>query len=182
MADSNVTKKALSTALKELMTQRPFAKISVGDICERCGMNRKSFYYHFKDKYDLVNWIYDTECIALVKRGSYADAWDFLLDLCTYFYENRVFYRKALEVRGQDSFIDHFRDIMTPIVELRLREIMPAGELSDFQTGFFTEALVGTICRWITRKDCLPPEEFIRQLRSCVEYSAISVCRDMEKK
>ena len=39
--------------MKALMEERPFAKISVGDICERCGMNRKSFYYHFKDKYDL---------------------------------------------------------------------------------------------------------------------------------
>ena len=52
MADSNLTKRALSAALKELMNEQPFVKISVGDICERCEMNRKSFYYHFKDKYD----------------------------------------------------------------------------------------------------------------------------------
>ena len=42
--------------MKKLMKEKPFAKISVIDICEGCGMNRKSFYYHFKDKYDLVNW------------------------------------------------------------------------------------------------------------------------------
>ena len=57
MADSNITKKALAGALKELMDTKPFQKISVSDICERCQMNRKSFYYHFKDKYDLMNWI-----------------------------------------------------------------------------------------------------------------------------
>lgn len=57
MADSNITKRALAAALKELMEQKPFSKINVADICEKCGMNRKSFYYHFKDKYDLVNWI-----------------------------------------------------------------------------------------------------------------------------
>ena len=55
MADSNITKKALASALKDLMTRIPYAKISVGDICELCQMNRKSFYYHFKDKEDLVN-------------------------------------------------------------------------------------------------------------------------------
>ena len=54
MADSNITKKALAAALKELMEEMPFEKIGIGDICERCGMHRKSFYYHFKDKYDLV--------------------------------------------------------------------------------------------------------------------------------
>lgn len=53
MADSNITKHALATALRELMTELPFEKINVAHICERCGMNRKSFYYHFKDKYDL---------------------------------------------------------------------------------------------------------------------------------
>ena len=48
MADSNITKHALAAALKTLMADRPFAKISVGDICEACGMSRKSFYYHFR--------------------------------------------------------------------------------------------------------------------------------------
>ena len=51
MADSNITKRALATSLKELMVEQPFEKINVAQICERCNMNRKSFYYHFKDKY-----------------------------------------------------------------------------------------------------------------------------------
>ena len=59
MADSNVTKRALATAMKQLMAKEPFSKISVGDICQVCQMNRKSFYYHFRDKYDLVNWHFE---------------------------------------------------------------------------------------------------------------------------
>ena len=43
MADSNLTKQAMATALKELMETEDFEKISVSDICERCHMNRKSF-------------------------------------------------------------------------------------------------------------------------------------------
>ena len=58
MADSQLTKRALSAAMKELMAERPMEKIRIGDIVERCNMNRQSFYYHFKDKYDLVNWIF----------------------------------------------------------------------------------------------------------------------------
>lgn len=70
MPDSNITKKALAMAMKELMEQIPFSKISVSDICEKCGMNRKSFYYHFKDKYDLVNWIFDVEFFRLSMSGT----------------------------------------------------------------------------------------------------------------
>ena len=65
MADSNITKRALAEALKELLKAEPFAQVSVGEICEKCHMNRKSFYYHFKDKYDLVNWIYSDDGGAL---------------------------------------------------------------------------------------------------------------------
>lgn len=49
MADSYITKRALATSLRELMQEQPFDKISVSQICDGCGMNRKSFYYHFKD-------------------------------------------------------------------------------------------------------------------------------------
>ena len=64
MAESGTTKQALAEAMKTLLIQRPFRKVSVGDICEVCGMSRKSFYYHFKDKYDLLNWIFQTEFVA----------------------------------------------------------------------------------------------------------------------
>ena len=81
MADSNITKKALADALKELMDTKPFHKISVSDICERCQMNRKSFYYHFKDKYDLMNWIYDTEFIGVAKNKNYQSGWELAEDV-----------------------------------------------------------------------------------------------------
>ena len=77
MADSNITKKALATALKELMEEVPFDKLQVAQICEHCDMNRKSFYYHFKDKYDLLNWIVDTELLATtLKNTARANSWE----------------------------------------------------------------------------------------------------------
>ena len=95
MADSNITKRALATALKELMEELPFDKINVAHICERCDMNRKSFYYHFKDKYDLVNWIFDTEIISFMQSYSssteLSERAEVILEICRYFYENRSF-------------------------------------------------------------------------------------------
>ena len=92
MPGALITKKALAHAMRTLMQEEAFRRISVGDICERCGMSRKSFYYHFRDKYELVNWIFDQDFIALVRDRSYDNAWEFFEDLCTYFYENRTFY------------------------------------------------------------------------------------------
>ena len=120
MPDSNITKRALAAALKELMETQPFARISVGDICQACDMSRKSFYYHFKDKYDLVNWIYYTECLTALREIDYQNPWSLLNDLCQYFYENRGFYRKTFTIEGQNSFSEYFRDITALIVGTRL--------------------------------------------------------------
>ncbi|MDD3214903.1 MAG: TetR family transcriptional regulator, partial [Eubacteriales bacterium] len=66
MPEANITKRALGASLKTLMQTKPFHKISVGEICEHCGMHRKSFYYHFQDKYDLLNWVFYSEFMQLL--------------------------------------------------------------------------------------------------------------------
>lgn len=105
MADSNITKQALATSLKELMAEQLFDKINVAQICERCNMNRKSFYYHFKDKYDLVNWIFDTEFIELLKHenlsAGYAEHWAFIEKTCRYFTRTTRFTAKPCKSKDK---------------------------------------------------------------------------------
>lgn len=94
MSDSNITKRALAQSLKELMEVQPIEKISVGSICSQCGLNRKSFYYHFKDKYELINWIYYTEFVEKAIEKQFDTSWNLFEEMCSYFYENRDFYNK----------------------------------------------------------------------------------------
>ena len=53
---SEVTKRALEQSLKNLLLKKPLNKITINDIAEDCRINRMTFYYHFKDIYDLVEW------------------------------------------------------------------------------------------------------------------------------
>ena len=53
---SQMTKRALVASLKDLLAEKPLDKITVTDLTEHCGVNRMTFYYHFKDIYDLVEW------------------------------------------------------------------------------------------------------------------------------
>ena len=80
MANSTVTKRALAKALKELMAEKPFSRISVSEIAEKCSINRKSFYYHFKDKYDLIDWIFESEFIEKVRKNGNYLRFDFIDD------------------------------------------------------------------------------------------------------
>lgn len=54
------TKKIFAEALQTLLSQRSLDKISVLEICDECGLSKKTFYYHFKDKYDLAVYYYNS--------------------------------------------------------------------------------------------------------------------------
>lgn len=169
MADSNQTKRVLAEAMKGLMAAEPFAKISVGDICQVCQMNRKSFYYHFRDKYDLVIWIFQTEFLAEIQRIPFDGSWSLIEDLCLYFYENRSFYRNALQVQGQNSFQDYFREVLDPVMRV-YAEIIFQGrdEDTDFFITFYTDALIAALLRWLTQKSPMSPARFTELLRRSV--------------
>ena len=72
MPRSNQTKHLLAESLQELMVTTPLEKISVNDIVDHAGVGRNTFYYHFEDKYDLVNWYFQSGITQfLVERGAY---------------------------------------------------------------------------------------------------------------
>ena len=54
---SDITKRAISASLKRLLLTKSLNKITIQDIADDCGINRQTFYYHFQDIYDLVEWV-----------------------------------------------------------------------------------------------------------------------------
>ena len=186
MADSNITKQALSNALKELLEEQSFEKISVSDICERCHMNRKSFYYHFKDKYDLVNWIFDTEFVEVNQVNtlyiqdenySFDDRWKNIEITCNYFYENRTFYRRVLKVDGQNSFVSHFREFIHPLLRLRVEDLLGMHDVPELVYDFVVDGVIWAIKRWLLDKNCVSTEEFMFSLKKMIQILYIGLER-----
>ena len=175
MADSISTKKALANAFKEIMKETSFHKITISDICNRCNMSRKSFYYHFKDKYDLVNWIFESEYLSKVPvqfdvNSTYYDSrWDLIENLCCYFYSNKHFYSKIFKIKGQNSFTEYFRDLAMPLLEARVQAITNDKKLIKFCTAFYADAFLSALERWIVEYNSIPPSEFIELLKQCVD-------------
>ena len=73
---STITKRALAEALKKMMEKKLLSKITVTDLAEACGINRHTFYYHFRDIYDLVEWIYCSEVERAIMGDDPADSWE----------------------------------------------------------------------------------------------------------
>lgn len=103
------TKKALATALKNKMKEKPFSKITVSELIETCEVNRKTFYYHFQDIYDLLRWLFEEETLTILKQFDllvdYEDTAGFILD---YIQENKTVLQCAYQSLGRDVLKQFF--------------------------------------------------------------------------
>lgn len=171
MPDSSLTKRALAQAIKELMNEKPLVKISIADIVDRCQMNRQSFYYHFRDKYDLVNWIFYTELITELQNSPNKDEYEELKNICRYLYDNRAFYINALKFTGQNSFYEYFGEVIYQLLKAAFNESFGNSDQSDFNAMFYADALRACIFRWLTGGAKLPPDELVGKIRSALAIS-----------
>lgn len=180
-----MTKRALAAAFKDLVCQNSFEKVNVSDICDACGVSRKTFYYHFQDKYELAEWIFNTEFIAVLKETDTSDQWAFAAAICQYFFKERTYYAGLLQYKGQNSFRQYFQAFLFQSLEPFLlpkaaaltavagQERMPEDETKAFFLQFFTDAVLISIFRWISDGAAVPPEQFLSRLRSVSEILLI---------
>ena len=77
------TKEALASALRQMMTVKPIDKVTVKDIVEICGVNRQTFYYHFDDVDDLLEWVFEQDSDRVFPREVVYNRW--MEDMMGYF-------------------------------------------------------------------------------------------------
>ena len=172
MADANITKNARAGALKQLVAEKPFEKISVGEICDLCQMNRKSFYYHFHDKYELVVWIFENEFIRSTSHYTFGDLWGSVSAVCSYFYSNKTFYKKILLINGQNCFTEYFSTLCKRGFVERMRERLLGITVTDRNVILYANFFVYSVYTWITGPDQRSDVEFVKDLKNSVIFGA----------
>ena len=168
VADSTVTKNALANALKRQMEEEPFSKITVSEICDRCNMNRKSFYYHFKDKFDLVEWLFNSEVQNATGNKTYTDKWEYIEDICEVLCRDKRFYREIFQIKGQNSLFEQMLGLFCPFITNELLNI----EDSGFCAEFLSDSLIHSIEKWICGKENITSAEFVSNLKKSLLKAA----------
>jgi len=173
MAESVSTKKAIAKGFKELMGFKHFDKITISDITNRCHLNRQTFYYHFRDKYDLLNWIYYTEAICYLTEGLTFDNWSSrVCAMLTEMKRNDYFYINAFKSSGSaefESYIHHaIRNMFVRIID----DVDPGLEIGredrDFIADFYAYGVVGIIIDWAVGGMRESPESLRSRFESLV--------------
>ena len=153
---SQTTKRALEASLKKLLLQKPLNKITINDITEDCGVNRMTFYYHFKDIYDLVDWIMVEDAAkALEGRQSFENWTDAFLDILHQVQDNKVLvmnvYRSVSREQVEQYLYKLLDSMLRDFVDRSAQGFTVQDSDKQFIIDFYKYALVGMALEWIRR-------------------------------
>ncbi|MBQ3277387.1 MAG: TetR/AcrR family transcriptional regulator C-terminal domain-containing protein [Oscillospiraceae bacterium] len=150
----DLTRRLIAGSFRELMLRCPFEKISILMITGEAGIRRPTFYNHFQDKYDLLEWIVDNDVVAPAEAPLRAgDSREALRVLFTRLTEDAAFYRKAFAVTGQNGFEEAFTARMRDML-LRARGDGAAPERDELVSerivaGFNAVCFVSVVKNWL---------------------------------
>ncbi len=156
----------LAESLKELAITKPIDKITIKEITSKAGVIRPTFYNHFQDKYELLEWITINELFApidpLLSNGMLKEAVTFLL---TTMAKEKDFYKRAAALEGQNSFNEIFNRCVANAVKKYIDVESLAGIanyswLSEATVAeFLAHSISWVTIQWIKRGMNAPVEE-----------------------
>ena len=166
---SQTTKRALEASLKKLLNQKPLNKITINDITEDCGVNRMTFYYHFKDIYDLVDWILTEDAIKVMEGRRSFDTWtEAFQEILQQVQTNRTLVLNVYRSVGREQVEQYLYRLLDPMLkefaDRETTDITVQDADKQFVIDFYKYALVGMVLEWIRRDMKTDPEVMTERL------------------
>ena len=183
---SDTTKRALETSLKNLLLKKPVNKITINDITEDCGVNRATFYYHFKDIYDLIEWSCEEDSRKAADGNTTYETWQQgLLNIFHAVEENKPFilnvYRSVKREQVENYLYSLTYQLIEGVVEEQSKNLMVTEEQKKFIADFYKYSFVGVMLDWIKRGMKEAPEEIANMVCVTMHGNVGNSLRNMEK-
>ena len=162
-------KREIKNSFIKLLTERPISQITVKDIVEDCGVNRNSFYYHFQDIYDLLDWTLQEDIHRLIVNEIELDNWEeSIAALFAYMQANRLLILNAFHSLERDTLEREVFKLLSPLLHRLFYAQSGFDRLceadQDFIVSVYGLGIAGLLLRWIGTNMLAPPEPLIRQL------------------
>ena len=152
----NMTKYALKESLKRLMLKKSLDRITINDLTSDCGISRMTFYYHFRDIYDLAEWTCLEESRKALQGKKTYDTWqEGLVQILRLFTKIRLLCRMPvmpLEEKKIENYLFKLtHDLIMGVVQEQSAELSITEEQKNFIADFYKYSLVGILLDWISR-------------------------------
>lgn len=170
---SQTTKHALEASLKRLLQQKPLNKITVSEIAEDCEINRMTFYYHFKDIYDLVEWCCVEDAEKALKGKKTFQTWqEGFLNIFHLILENRLFIKNVYRSVSREQINAYLGPLVHDLILGVVEELSAGMTVSEtdqkFIADFYEYAFLGIVQNWIEHDMREDPEQIVKQTSTLV--------------
>jgi AcrR family transcriptional regulator len=172
------TKKLIWEALLSLLQEQPFASISVRAISERAMVHRATFYTHFQDKYDLLEYGVHEAAQQVIQELRWEGASEqraaTLLLILEYMRAHRELFSLLLVEKGPNSLGTCILRRMVENIEAELARspsqvkhfAIPVAIMAQFYAG----ALLRVMTWWVEQEMRVPPEDLAHYLDRLLSY------------
>lgn len=179
------TKRALADALKTAMKTKKLSKITVSELICACNINRKTFYYHFQDIYDLLKWMLEQEAIEVVKNFDLVvnteEAIRFVMD---YVEKNDYIINGAFDSMGYEEIKRFFHNDFFSVIyaaigsgETKLN-VQLDPQFKQFLAEFYTEASAGILIEWTKNRITQDKETVLQNILSIFTISLPAILKE----
>ncbi len=159
---AEITKLWIADKMREIMRHKPLSKIRVTEICNAAEIERPTFYYHFKDKYDLVAWMfyhkaYETDVISVQSAAK----------AMSQMKNDMIFYKRAYEDPSQNALwkymVEYFVKRYTDLAKEKLGTEVLDTQLS-YSIRFYCMGAVGMTQEWVLNDNITSAETVVTMM------------------
>jgi AcrR family transcriptional regulator len=151
------TKKAFMDAFSELYSEKPIEKISVQEITDKAGYNRSSFYQHFRDVYDLLDYLEKDVLDFMHQRLQMGKG--SVQEIITVFDEKGFYLNALFGDYGGNRFLEKLK-ANVPFQSHNLN-ISKDNPISPYLMEFHLSTILSLLRFWHRRERDIPPEEIL---------------------
>ena len=156
------TKIWIADTMKKLLVRKSVREIRVTELCRAAEIERPTFYYHFKDKYDLMAWMFCQYALQtdVLSVASAAESMNRMR-------QDFIFYKRAYEDQSQNPMwsymLEYFVTRYTELAKERLHT-----ERLDTQTQYsirlYCYGTLGMTREWLLKDNITPAETAVTMM------------------
>lgn len=175
MSDTINTKEILADTLKMLTKKKSFSKITIANITQGSGFNRQTFYYHFRDKYELLSWTYAQDAKTVIDEQMNFENWHcYMASLLVHIQQDADFYQNTIsceEAVFREFIFSLTRSIFFMAIDALDQHHQISQHDKNFYSEFFSFGIAGVVINWIKAGMKEAPEKIASNMKSLAQDS-----------
>jgi len=169
-------KDLLAQGLYLLMKQKSFEKITIKQICDKTGVIRGTFYNHFCDKFETLEYLTYQILLPNEKNIDFKEMLRISLEQIE---NNKEFFYEAFKIEGQNSFVDMLEHIFETHIKAYCNELnldfskIPMKDTVFYE--YFSLSFVYIIKNWVCKQKDVSADKIFLQCEFIFKHSFFDI-------